>query len=313
MKKTEILIVGTGAVGGYFGGKLAQTDVRISLLCRSDYEIVKSKGITVKSYRGDFSFVPDEVVQTAEDLTAAPDYIIVCLKVLPNVSIRDIIGAAVKTDTAIVLLQNGIDIEPAVANDFPDNEIIGGIAFVAARRLELGVISHTGSGKISLGNYPNGISAKTEKLVSCFTEAGVPCEATSEIVKVRWQKMVWNAAFNPISVLGGRADSKQMVEVKESQALVRNVMQEVMAIAKASGHELSPDIMESAIAGNQIMQPFKTSMLVDFENQRPMEIDAILGNAIGLAKKQGLSTPYLESLYGLLKLQQATEQARNSD
>ncbi len=310
MKKTEILLVGTGAVGSFFGGKLAQANVRISTLCRSDFDIVKSNGIEIKSYKGDFSFKPDEVVKKAEELTATPDYILVCLKVLPEVIIRDIIGPAVKPETAIVLVQNGINIEQTVANDFPNNEIISGIAFVAARRLELGVVSHTGSGKLSLGTYPKGVSAKTEKLVAYFKEAGVPCDASPNIIKGRWQKMIWNAAFNPISVLGGKADSKQMVDTSESEELVRNVMKEVMAIAKATGHEISDEVMENAILGNRKMKPFKTSMLVDYENGRSMEIDAILGNAIQLAKQEGLSAPFLKSLFGLLKLHEATTKAR---
>lgn len=310
MEKTEILLVGTGAVGGFFGGKLSGADVRITALCRSDYEIVRERGVEIRSYKGDFTFKPDLVIQSADEISVIPDYIIVCLKVLPQIDLKKIIKPAVGPDTAIVLVQNGIDIEKNVIEAFPDNEIISGIAFLAARRLELGVIGHTGAGKLSLGSYPKGISAKTETLVNLFHSVSVPCERQKDIVLGRWQKMIWNAAFNPISVLGGCADSKQMVENSESEQLVRKVMAEVMAVAKATGYELANEVIEHAIIGNHKLKPFKTSMLVDYEQGRAMESDAILGNAIALGKKHGVQTPYMEGLYALLKLQETTTKER---
>ena len=305
MNQTEMLLVGTGAVGSYFGGKLAQSDVRVSALCRSDYTIVKEDGIEILSYKGDFRFKPAEVVKDVAQLTVQPDYILVCLKVLPEVNIAGIIQNVVKPDTVIVLIQNGIDIEKDVAKAFPENEIISGIAFIAVSRLSLGEVRHTGSGKLILGNYPQGVSEKTEQLADYFQSAGVPCDLSPEITRNRWQKMVWNAAFNPVSVLGGQADSKQMVDVPEAEDLIRRVMREILTLAAATGHELSDEVMENAIQGNRKMRPFKTSMLVDYENNHSMEIDAILGNAIAIAQQQEIQVPYLKSLYSLLKLQDA--------
>ncbi len=303
----DILLVGTGAVGSYFGGKLAQTTARVSALCRSDFDVVKSKGIKIESYKGDFDFKPAETVNNAQDYTGQPDYIMVCLKALPEVNLAEIIRPVMGADTAIVLVQNGIEIEAGIAKAFPKNEIISAIAFIAVSRIELGVARHTGSGMINLGNYPNGISPKTKKLADLFTEAEVPCKTFENIAASRWRKMIWNASFNPISVLGGGADSKQMVETPESVKLVRDIMNEVAAIAKSTGNEVPEEEIEKAITGNRKMRPFKTSMLVDYEAGRPMEIDAILGNAITIAKKNGIPTPYMESLYSLLKLHEVTQ------
>jgi 2-dehydropantoate 2-reductase len=305
MNKTEVLLIGTGAVGSYFGGKLALADVRISALCRSDYDIVKERGIDVRSYKGDFCFKPAEVVNDLARLSAQPEYVLICLKALPEVKVADLIRAVVKPETVIVLVQNGIDIELEVARQFPDNELISGIAFIAVSRLALGVVRHTGSGKLILGNYPQGVSPKTEKLATLFQSVQVPCDLSRKITRDRWQKMIWNAAFNPISVLGGKADSRQMVDVPEAEQLVRNVMKEVMSLAAATGNELPDEVMENAILGNRKMHPFKTSMLVDHESGRSMEIDAILGNAIAIAQKYGKTVPYLESLFSLMKLQAA--------
>ncbi len=310
MKKTEILLVGTGAVGSYFGGKLVQADTRVSALCRSDFEIAKEQGLEIQSYQGDFRFKPAEVVKDAAQLSVKPDYVVVCLKVLPEIDVAEIIKDAVGPETVIVLVQNGINIEKQVASAFPKNELISGIAFIAISRIKLGVARHTGSGKLILGNYPQGITEKTKLLADLWLKAEVPCDLSEKVTKNRWQKMVWNAAFNPISVLGGQADSKQMVEVPESERLVRKVMGEVLKLAKATGNELSEKVLENAISGNRKMRPFKTSMLVDYEMGRSMEVDAILGNAITIARELDIDVPYLESLYSLLKLQISVHENR---
>jgi 2-dehydropantoate 2-reductase len=210
--------------------------------------------------------------------------------------------AAVSADTALVTIQNGIDNEAAAAESFPDNEIIGGIAYVAASRIKPGVVQHLGSGTLTFGSHPWGISDKTRRLAELFTAAGVPTRTTDQIVCQRWHKMLWNASFNPISVLGGKADSLRMLADEESSQLVRKVMAEVLQIAEQVGCVFQPDTIDKIIAGTLKLDAFKTSMLVDFEAGRTMETDAILGRAVRLAREKGLSIPYLETLFALLKM-----------
>jgi 2-dehydropantoate 2-reductase len=130
----------------------------------------------------------------------------------------------------------------------------------------------------------------------------VVCEVSEDVVTARWRKLVWNAPFNPISVLGGGADTKTMVENPESLELARKVMEEVCLIAAAAGHPLPGEIVQQNIDGTRAMAPYKSSMLVDFEAARPMEVEAILGNGLRVAKRHGVDAPHMESLYGLLKL-----------
>ena len=298
----RILVVGTGAIGGFYGGKLAQAGAVVSTLCRSDYELVKSKGITVASTLGDFHFTPEKVIRDLGEYGPPPDYILVGLKVLPEVDTAEIIKEVVGADTAIVLLQNGVEIEEPVARAFPDNEIISGLAFICATRTNPGHIDHTDFGRLVLGRFPAGKSAKAEELATLFNDSGVVCDLSEDVVTARWRKLVWNAPFNPISVLGGGADTKTMVENPQSLELVRKVMEEVCLIAAAAGHPLPREIVQQNIDGTRAMAPYKSSMLVDFEAARPMEIEAILGNGLRVAKKHDVSAPHMESLYGLLKL-----------
>jgi 2-dehydropantoate 2-reductase len=298
----RILVVGTGAVGGFYAGRLALAKARVATLCRSDFETVRSQGITVNSVWGDFQFKPAQVVRRAAEYGPPPDFILVALKVLPDVDTAEIIRDAVGPDTAIILVQNGIGIDEPVAAAFPHNEIISAIAFIAVSRTGPGRILHADYGRLVLGRFPSGTSPRVGHLAKLFHAGSVPCEITDDIVAARWRKLVWNAPFNPISVLGGSVDTKTMVDTKESADLARKVMEEVMRIAAAAGHPLTPDIIEQNFEGTRAMKPIKTSMLADFEAGRPMEVEAIVGNALRTARRHKVEAPYLETLYALLKL-----------
>lgn len=298
----RILVVGTGAVGGFYGGKLAQAGGRVATLCRSDYRTVKSKGIRVTSSLGDFHFTPEKVIGDVQEYGSPPDYVLVALKVLPGVNTSEIIKEVVGPDTAVVLLQNGVEIEEPVARAFPNNQIISGLAFICVTRNAPGHIEHADFGRLVIGRFPAGKSDKTDQLAGLFNDAGVPCTVSEDVVTDRWRKFVWNAPFNPISVLGGGADTKTMVDNPDSLELARQVMEEVCRIAEAVGHPLPVGVVEENIEGTRRMSPYKSSMLVDFEAGRPMEVEAILGNGIRAAKRHNLVVPHMESLYGLLKL-----------
>jgi 2-dehydropantoate 2-reductase len=122
------------------------------------------------------------------------------------------------------------------------------------------------------------------------------------VVTTRWRKLVWNAPFNPISILGGGVDTRAMMENPESAALAGKIMEEVCRVAEAAGHPLPPKVVQENLDGTLKMTPYKTSMLVDFEERRPLEVEAILGNTLRVAKRHGVAAPHLESLYGLLTL-----------
>lgn len=298
----KVLVVGTGAVGGFYGGRLALAGARVATLCRSDYDTVRSHGITVDSIWGDFQFTPEKVIRRAAEYGPTPDYILVALKVLPGVDQVEIIKDAVGPGTAIILIQNGIGIDEPVAAAFPGNEVIGAVAFIAVSRPGPGRILHADYGRLVLGRFPAGTSTRVQKLAELFQAAGVPCEVTDDIVAARWRKLVWNAPFNPMSVLGGSVDTGTMVEMRESADLARATMEEVLRIAAASGHRLAPEVIERNFEGTRAMKPIKTSMLADFEAGRPMEVEAIVGNALRTAGRHGVQAPHLETLYTLLKL-----------
>ncbi|HHJ38958.1 MAG: 2-dehydropantoate 2-reductase [Methylothermaceae bacteria B42] len=302
----KVLIVGTGAIGGFYGALLAKQGAEVSVVCRGDYDTVKTHGIYIQSTLGEWTFQPDAVYRHAGEVPSPPDYVILCTKVLPHVDRVALIREAVGPETAITLIQNGVEIEDELAKAFPDNELISGLAFVCVSRTKSGHVWHQAYGHLMFGRYPAGITPKVTALCDTFNKSGISAKAMEDIVAARWQKCVWNAPFNPLSVLSGGLYTSDILENQE--AFVRQLMTEVCAIAEATGHPLPPNVIDKNIANTYKMPPYKTSMLLDFEAGRPMETEAILGNAVRAGQREGVAIPRLESVYALMKLRELARQ-----
>jgi len=300
MKNNKVLIVGAGGVGAYFGGRLAQSGMDVSVLCRSNYEHVKEDGFHIKSIAGDFSFKPSGVYRSCSEYPDDADYVIVTTKVLPDIDVVKIIKDAVKPNTMIVLIQNGIEIEQEVAKAFPDNELVSSIAYIGVFQLGNGKIEHQAAGRLKMGVYKGGSSAKMDLLNSNFNKVNVECEVVEDIEFFRWVKLVWNTPYNPVSVLAGGADTKVISTTKALEDLCAELMKEVCAVAKSRGIHLPEDIVQKNLEYTREFPPYKTSMLLDFENKRPLEVEAIVGKVVRIANEEKVAVPYLETVYALL-------------
>ncbi|MEO5349048.1 MAG: 2-dehydropantoate 2-reductase [Magnetococcus sp. YQC-3] len=297
----RVLVVGSGAVGGYYGAQLAKAGAKVATLQRSDYHVVQEQGIHIDSINGAHHFQPDQVLQDLSAYHGFPDYMLVCLKVLEKIHTPEIIRPAVGPETTILLLQNGVEIEEKIANAFPENELLSGLAFVCLNRTSPGHIQHTCYGHLTIGRYPHGSSPRATQLAQLFEKAGTACPVTENIGLERWKKLVWNAAFNPVSVLG-QATTQEMLAHPPTARLIQQIMEEVCSVAKAAGYVLPDGIVQKNLQATQRMKPYKTSMLLDYLAGRPMEIEAILGNAIRAAQRHRMTVPHLESVHALLSL-----------
>ncbi|MBF0184812.1 MAG: 2-dehydropantoate 2-reductase [Magnetococcales bacterium] len=297
----QLLVVGTGAVGGYYGAQLAKAGATVSTVHRSDYAVIRERGIQIDGLQGSSLFRPAHVLQQVEIQEQAPDYILVALKVLEEIDTASIIRPAVGKKTVILLLQNGIETEQRIADAFPDNEILSGLAFVCLSRTAPGRIAHSCYGHLAIGRYPRGESQAAHQLAALFEQSGTACVVSDDIGLERWKKLVWNAAFNPLSVLS-RATTAEILANPAASHLVEQVMREVCRIAEAAGYRLPDGIVEKNLAATRKMKPYKTSMLLDYLSGRSMEVEAILGNVVRAADRCGIAAPHLQSLYGALSL-----------
>jgi len=298
-----ILIVGAGAIGAFFGSALARQGGQVSVVCRSDYEAVRRDGYRIRSpLLGDHEFRPHQVLREVAECKVPPDYLILTVKVLPGVDRVALIRPAVGPRTVILLIENGIDIEAEIADAFPGNELLSSLAFVAIGRSGHGDIHHQAAGSLILGRYPQGPSPAAQRIAAMFEASRIGCSVTQDVIAARWQKAVWNTVFNPISILGGVLDTAMMLRTPEDQAFIRQCMEEVCAIAATTGHPMHAKLVEQMIMGTRSIPGYKTSMAQDYENGRPMEIEAILGNAVRTGRKFGVPIPALEAVYALAKM-----------
>lgn len=303
MKTSKILIVGAGAIGAFYGALLAKAGAKVATVCRSDYGHVKRHGVKINSrILGNWHFYPEQVLASVSDYRDEADYLLLCTKLTPDIDLPELIRPGVGPGTAIVFIQNGVEIEQTLFRAFPDHEVISGLAYICCNRTKPGEISHLAYGRLSLGNLPDGIRSNTQRLCMLFNQGGIECLAVEDIITARWQKCVWNAPFNPLSVLSGGLMTNDILDTQEP--LVRAVMQEICTIAEACGHPLAGDIIEQNISNTHAMPPYKTSMLLDFEQGQAMETEAILGNAVRAARREGVACPHLETLYALMKLRE---------
>ena len=235
-----------------------------------------------------------------DDLREDIDYIIVSTKVLPDIDIVSLISKVIKKNTALIIIQNGIHIEKNIADTFPNNQIISALAFVGVSRINPNQIIHQEYGKLIFGNYNNINPTAINYFVNSLEKSGLEILLTSNILLERWKKLIWNAAFNPLSVVLGKKNTQQILENNLAIDLAKNIMQEIVMLAKHDGCIFEDDIIDKNILATKKMLPYKTSMLLDYEANRPMEIQAIIGNAVKFAQSKSLSIPYLSTIYAII-------------
>lgn len=298
IKKPKIAIVGAGAVGGYYGARLAQHGHDVHFLLRGDYEAVKRNGLVVESCDGDFALSP-ETVRVYNDPRAMPtaDLVVVTLKSTANDQFESLISPLLREGTEILTLQNGLGNEDRLAELFGARRVLGGMAFVCINRAGPGVIRHTDHGIIRLGDFFNaGHSPRAERIGAMFNASRIRCEVLDDLRWGRWQKLTWNIPFNG---LGATFDltTDQLIGTEEGRRLVADLIREVIAAAGAEGVDLPASLAETQIANTTTMGPYRSSMQVDRQEGRPMEVEAILGEPLRRAKAKGVAVPILEGLY----------------
>jgi 2-dehydropantoate 2-reductase len=302
--RSRILIIGAGAIGSFYGAALQIAGADVSVVCRSEYDTIRETGFQIESKRlGKRVFQPAQTLRSAADYQGGPpDYLILSVKVVAGIDRVAVIRDAVGPDTVIVLIENGVEIESEIAQAFPDNELISALAFVQVSRVAPGRVVHYAFGDLHFGNYPSGFSDRAKRLAGMLEDGTIKPVPTEDVVGARWQKCLWNTVFNPISVLGGGLDTDDILSAIEGTSFVRRAMEEVCAVAAATGHPLPSSLIEQYITGTRKAPPYKTSMALDLESGRPMEVEVILGNAVRAGRRENVRIPLLESLYALMKM-----------
>ena len=303
MPEARVLVVGAGAIGAFYGGILARAGCEVAVVARSDYDAVSAAGYRIESPLGDLSFRPAQMLRSAAQYRGEPDYVLVALKLVRGVDRVALLRSALSATSAILLVQNGIGIEQEVAEAFPRHELLSGVAYAAVSREAPGRVRHQSQfTRLVLGRYPRGASQKAENFAALMKSGGSSCVVTEDIVGARWQKCAWNTVFNPISALGGGLGTRDILSGEEQTAFVKAAITEVCAVAAADGHPLAADTADKQIEGTLRLPNYVSSMGQDWIAGRPMETEALVGNAVRIGRRLGVAAPRLETLYALLRM-----------
>lgn len=297
---SHFLIIGTGGIGGLYGSILHSNGIDVTIAANRDFTSVSQTGITVSSPHGPFHFPSSNIIQIGSPAPKPVDVIILTTKVLPSIDFQAIITPYLSPTTTLVCLQNGINIEQHYLDIFPNISLISGVAFVCSTRVSPGQILHQDHGQIVVGKYPTGSLSQSNPIIDAFKNTCVQISPHPFIDYIRWKKLVWNIAFNGLSVVENGASTYELTHNPHLIERARKLMEETVTIAHAKGIKLSQTIVSDTLSMTQSIPPYKTSMLVDFENNRPMEVEAIYGNTLKIAKQFDLSSPNIQTVYDAL-------------
>ena len=287
-------IIGTGAIGGYYGAKLARAGKDVQFLLHSDYDHVRLHGLQVNSCDGNFHLDHVNAYNRPEDMPQC-DVVLVCLKSVNNNKLTTLLPPLLGKETLVVLIQNGIGLEADVQETFPDLWLAAGLAFICSAKTEPGTVNHQCYGYINIGNYSCPNTAIIDNVVADFREAGVEANEV-EYHEARWKKAVWNMPFNGMTVaLNTQTD--QLLSHPSTLQLVRDQMMEVVRAAQACGVEnIGEEFVDKMIYNTIHMTPYSPSMKLDYDFHRPMEIYYIYTRPIEEALKAGYKMEKLDML-----------------
>ena len=300
-KDPKIAIVGCGAVGLFYGAKLALSWGNVHFLMRSDYEHVKRKGIKIESIKNKNEYLSNPLVYNSPHEIGPCDLVIIAIKATDNNSLENLIPPLLNKETAILTLQNGLGNEQFLAEKFGHSRIMGGLCFVCLNRTSSGVVKHIAQGAISSGEYSGLPLPRTHDIALLFKNSGVPFLVAESLIEQRWKKLVWNIPFNGISITAGCIDTEKILEDESLCFLAQELMKEVIDAANSMGITLSDSLIEHNIRETNTMGAYRPSSVIDFVEGRPVEIEAIWGEPLRAAIKAGADVEKLNDLYHSIK------------
>ena len=292
-------IIGTGAIGGFYGGKLAHAGEDVHFLLHRDYEFVKEHGLQVDSCDGSFHLDHPAVYQQVGDMPKC-DVVLVGLKSVNNRLLPGLLKPLLHPDTLVVLIQNGIGLEDDLQEQLPGVAIAAGLAFICSAKTQPGRVDHQCYGSINLGNYSCKDENLMQKVLNDFVDAGIQARLV-EYQEARWKKAVWNMPFNGMTV-ALNAQTDQLLAFPDTEQLIFDQMMEVIGAAQHLGvKNIDEAFAHQMIATTKVMTPYSPSMKLDYDFHRPMEIYYLYSRPIEVARKAGYRMPKLEMLEAQLK------------
>ena len=296
-----IAVVGSGALGGYYGARLALAGGDVRVLMRSDLAAVRAHGLTLREK--DATRRLERVAAFATTAEIGPvDLVLVTVKTTQNAELSHLLPPLLGPHTAVVTLQNGLGNEEQLAGVVGAGRVLGGLCFIAVTREAPGeLVGYHTPGTLTLGEFGRPQSARTRAIADLFLKAGVDCTVVDDLMEARWRKLVWNVPFNGLALAAGGITTDLILGSPPLAREVRALMDEIAGAARHLGHEIPGEFIQGQIDVTPHMGAYKPSSLVDYLAGREVEVAAIWGEPLRRAQAAGLPMPRLSLLYALLQ------------
>ena len=304
----KIAIIGAGALGLYYGSLLARhspgTGVRVTFLGRSDYDVLRERGIIVHSIRGDFRLENLNVVKEPEQL-GKQHLIIIGLKATSNASLRNLLLPAITPSTAVLTLQNGLGNEEHLSDFLPPKQILGGAAFLCSNRIGPAEILHTDYGAVSIAPFSPQCVVAAETLADIFKASSIECTAESNLLEVRFRKQVWNVPFNTLCTIHD-APTSHILSSEDLLLQTQRIMREIVELGRVANQKRNSDwniqrsfsLSEETVSGmiekTRTMGDYLPSMLLDRRAGRALESQSIVYNCLSWRDQYASELPLAE-------------------
>lgn len=294
----RIAILGSGAIGGYYGGRLVEAGEDVHFLYRSELDAVRRDGLRITSVDGNWH----GPVNAHGDAEAMPrcDVAILGFKTAQLGLLPELLPKVLAPGGVAVCLMNGLGNEEACAAVVGEHRVLAGAAFICAERGEPGEVRHFAAGGLAIAPYfevdRERLAQVAEDLGSRFRAAKVPVRKAHDGRKVKWGKLVWNVPFSGLSIALGGVTTDAIVTDPVHRARAVALMREVLLAARADGVELEERLVEDNLAQTDSMGAYRPSILVDFLAGRPTEHEAIVGEPLRRAEAAGIAVPRMREL-----------------
>jgi 2-dehydropantoate 2-reductase len=296
----SIAVVGAGALGSYYGAKLARQGADVRFLMRADLRAVKDEGLRVREAGEEWRLSPVQAFGSSAEIGAV-DMVVIGLKTTANAELEELIPPLLHEGTLLLTLQNGLGNEEFLAQRWGEQRVLGGLCFVCLNRVAPGVIEHYGHGTLSLGEFRRPPTERTRAIGAMFSNAGVETHVVENLVTERWRKLVWNIPFNGLSIATGGQTCDLLLADEGLRQQVRALMAETIAAAAALGHEIPASFIDFQIERTLPMGAYKPSSMIDWQLGRAVEVESIWGEPWRQGTAAGAQLPRLELLYCLLR------------
>jgi len=297
-------IIGSGAVGGYYGAKLAQAGHDVTFIARGAHlAAMRERGLAIKSPLGDFVVR----ARAEEDPTRVPpvDVAIFAVKAYSNAGALPLLGAAAGGDAVVLTLQNGVDSVDEVSAVVGRGRVLGGSTYIATALSEPGVIEQTGvHRRIVFGEVAGDtsrISPRVQAIHDAFAGADIISEPVADARVPIWEKFCY---LSPFAACTGaaRVPIGPLWSDPSAKALMISAFREVIAVARAENIATSDDLLDKIVAYVDSVPPTtRSSLLIDLQQGKPIEVEALLGTVVRRGGRTQVPTPIMAALYAVLK------------